>query len=164
MMSGMTEWFARSQVSAALLNPAFLAVVVAASAAGYERERQEPMPWPLSFVVAPLALHRGTREALPSSLATHLGAWVSRNPVLRAGMPLRARALVEPVREGLRFGLRNGLLTVEYGEALRQGLPRHRPSDVGDLREVLRKATFAGRWVSRMEETETVFALLGITV
>ena len=26
MMSGMTEWLARSQVSAALLNPAFLAV------------------------------------------------------------------------------------------------------------------------------------------
>ena len=122
------------------------------------------MPWPLSFVVAPLALHRGTREALPSSLATHLGAWVSRNPVLRAGMPLRARALVEPVREGLRFGLRHGLLTVEDGGALRQGLPRHRPPDVGDLREVLRKATFAGRWVSRMEETGTVFALLGITV
>lgn len=162
-MSGMTEWSARARIPAALLNPAILAAVVAAGASGYERETQVPMPWPLSFVIAPLTLHRGTREALPSSLATHLGAWVSRNPILRAGMPLRARTLVEPVREGLRFGLRYGLLTVEDGGALRQGIPRLRPPDAGDLREVVRKATFAGRWVSRMEPA-TVFALFGITV
>jgi|SRR6266487_5401001 hypothetical protein len=164
MMSGMTQWSARSRVPAALLNPAILAAVVAAGAAGYERETLAPMPWPLSFVIAPLTLHRGTREALPSSVATHLGAWVSRNPVLRAGFPLRARALVEPVREGLRFGLRYGLLTAEANGALRQGIPRRRPPDAGDLREVLRKATFAGRWVSHAEQLGTVFALFGITV
>jgi ABC-three component (ABC-3C) system Middle Component 3 len=164
MMSGMTEWSARSMVPAALLNPAMLAGVVAASAAGYEREGQVPMPWPLSFIIAPLTLHRGTREAMPSTVATHLGVWVSRNPILRAGMPLRARALVEPVREGLRFGLRHGLLTVEASGALRQGIPRLRAPDAGDLREVLRKATFAGRWVSHIEEPGTVFALFGVTV
>jgi len=164
MMSGMTEWSGRSAVAAALLNPALLAAVIAAGAAGYERENQNPMPWPLSFVIAPLALHRGTREALPSSLATHLGAWVSRNPVLRAGMPLRVRALIEPVREGLRFGLRHGLLTVEEGGTLRQVVSSFRPPDAGDVRQVLRKATFAGRWVSRAEEPGTVFALFGISV
>lgn len=164
MMSGMTVWSTRSRVPAALLNPALLAAVVAAGAAGYERETRRPMPWPLAFIIAPLTLHRGTREALPSSLATHLGTWVSRHPILRAGMPLRALALVEPVREGLRFGLRHGLLTAEDGGALRQGPPSLRPPDAGDLRQVLRKATFAGRWVSRAEEPGTVFALFGITV
>jgi hypothetical protein len=163
MMSGMVEWLARSRIPAAMLNPALLAAVVAAGAAGYDRETERPMPWPLSFVIAPLTLHRGTREAMPTSLATHLGTWVSRNPVLRAGLPLRAHALVEPVREGLRFGLRHGLLTLEDG-GLRQGLERLRPPDVGDLRLILRKATFAGRWVSRAEEPQTVFALLGVTV
>jgi hypothetical protein len=122
------------------------------------------MPWPLSFIIAPLTLHRGTRDALPSSLTTHLGAWVSRHPVLRAGLPLRAQALVEPVREGLRLGLRHGLLTLEEGGALRQAVPRLRIPDAGDLRQVLRKATFAGRWVSRAEEPATVFALFGITL
>jgi hypothetical protein len=160
----MTEWSARSRIPAALLNPAVLAAVVAAGAGGYERETHIPMPWPLSFVIAPLTLHRGTREALPSTLATHLGAWVSRNPVLRAGMPLRARALVEPVREGVRFGLRHGLLAAEDGGALRQGIAGPRPPDIGDIRDILRKATFAGRWFSRMEQPGTVFALLGITV
>jgi hypothetical protein len=163
MMAAMAEWSARSSVPAAFLNPALLAALIAAAAAGHDRETQGPLPWPLSFVIAPLVLHRQTREALPSSVATHLGTWVSRNPVLRAGLPLRARSLVEPVREGLRFGLRHGLLTVEAGGAVRQAT-RLRPLDAGDLRQVLNKATFAGRWVGRAEEPATVFALFGMNV
>jgi hypothetical protein len=162
MMAGMTEWSARSKVPAAFLNPALIAAVITAAAGGYDRETQSPLPWPLSFVIAPLVLHRETRETLPPSLATHLGAWVSRNPVLRAGLPLRALSLVEPVREGLRFGLRHGLLTVEAGGI--RNAARLRPPDAGDIRQVLSKATFAGRWVSRAEEPATVFALFGMTV
>ena len=61
----MRAWAGRSPEAAALLNPALLAVVCAAAASQYERESDEAMPWPLAFLVAPLVLHRGTREALP---------------------------------------------------------------------------------------------------
>lgn len=81
-----------------------------------------------------------------------------------AGLPLRAQALVGPVREGLRFGLRYGLLDTGPGGGVRQAIPRLRPPDAGDLRAILAKATFAGRWVSRSEQPATVFALLGVTV
>ncbi len=164
MMSLMAEWSARSGVPAALLNPALLACVEAAAASGYERETDAAMPWPLSFVIAPMVLHRGTRQALPNRITSHLGAWVSSNPALRAGLPLRAHALVEPVREGLRFGLRHGLLETRPGGGLRQAASGPRAPDIGDLREILAKATFAGRWLSRSEEPATVFALLGVTV
>jgi hypothetical protein len=164
MMSSMTEWLARSGVPAAMLNPALLACLEAAAASGYERETDTAMPWPLCFVVAPMVLHRGTREALPGRMTSHLGAWVSGNPVLRAGLPLRARALTGPVREGLRFGLRYGLLEAASGGRLRQAASRLRAPDAGDLREILAKATFTGRWLSRSEEPATVFALLGVTV
>jgi hypothetical protein len=160
----MTEWSARSSVPATLLNPALLAFLEAAAASGYERETGAAMPWPLCFVIAPMVLHHGTRQALPSRISSHLGAWVSGNPVLRAGLPLRARALVGPVREGLRFGLRHGLLEVAPGGGLRQVVPRLRAPDAGDLQEILAKATFVGRWLSRSEEPATVFALLGMTV
>jgi hypothetical protein len=164
MMSPVTEWSARSSVPAALLNPALMACLEAAAASGYEREKEAAMPWPLCFVIAPMVLHRGTRQALPARISSHLAAWVSGNPVLRAGLPLRARALVEPVREGLRFGLRYGLLETVPGGGLRQAVPRLRAPDAGDLRDILAKATFAGRWLSLSEEPATVFALLGVTV
>jgi hypothetical protein len=141
-----------------------VACLEAAAASGYERETGAAMPWPLCFVIAPMVLHRGTRQAMPGRITSHLGAWVSGNPVLRAGLPLRARALVGPVREGLRFGLRHGLLEIRPGGGLRRAAPSLRAPDVGDLREILAKATFAGRWLSRSEEPATVFALLGVTV
>ncbi len=162
MISHMPEWSTRSRVPAALLNPALLAAVLAAGAAGYTREAQAPLPWPLSFVLAPLVLHQATREALPSTLASHLGVWVGRQPEIRAGLPLRALSLVEPVREGLRFGLRHTMLELD-GDGFR-ATKALRPPDAGDLRPVLGKATFVGRWFSRSESPATVFALLGVTV
>ncbi len=152
MMSPMTEWSARSRVPAALLNPALLACLEAAAASGYEREADAAMPWPLCFVIAPMVLHRGTRQALPVRITSHLGTWVSNNPVVRAGLPQRARALVGPVYEGLRFGLRYGLLEATPGGGLRQAVPRLRAPDAGDLAEILARAVFAGRWLSRSEE------------
>jgi hypothetical protein len=80
----MRPWADRSPEAAALLNPALLAAISAAAASQYERASDEAMPWPLTFLVAPLVLHRGTREALPRDTRTHLPAWVADNPVIRA--------------------------------------------------------------------------------
>src|SRR5258705_13710809 len=96
-------WSARSPAVATMLNPALLAAVAAAAAEEYERAADDPMPWALSFLVAPLVLHRATREALPKSTRSHLSTWVTNNPILRAGFPQRAQSLTGPVREGLRF-------------------------------------------------------------
>ncbi|WP_260848438.1 three component ABC system middle component [Streptomyces sp. SLBN-118] len=80
-----------------MLNPALISAVLATAADGYRKESDHGMPWPLSFVVAPLVLHRKTRMALPSNTRTHLTSWTSRNPVLRAGFPPRAQ---DPGRPG----------------------------------------------------------------
>ncbi|WP_406106233.1 three component ABC system middle component [Micromonospora globbae] len=154
----MTAWQDRPQVSAAYLNPALVATVLAAAAAGYRTERQRAMIWPLAFVVAPLVLHRSTRQALPRSTATHLASWVSRNAVLHAGFAARARALAPTVREGLRFGLRHGVLTVEAG-GLGGAVGRGRDPE---LRQLLRSAQLVGRWLAKADQPATAFAILGV--
>src|SRR4051794_39322715 len=108
----MTPWQDRSPVMAAMLNPALLAVVTAIAAEEYERADGDAMPWPLAFLVAPLVLHRDTREALPRSTRSHLSTWIADHPSLRAGVPPRARSLAGPVREGVRFGVTNGALEI----------------------------------------------------
>src|SRR5688500_6527634 len=158
----MTTWTERPQVVASMLNPALVATILASASEGHNKEVGRPLPWPLSFVIAPLVLHRGTREALPSSTRTHLTSWTSRNPVLRAAFPLRAQGLVQPVREGLRFGLTHGALTLE-GDGLRGRVRRPRGFQVPDeLSDLVRKASFAGRWLAKSDNTATVFAVLGV--
>ena len=159
----VTPWAERSPVVAAMLNPALLATISAAAAAEYERADGDPMPWPLAFLVAPLVLHRDTREALPNSTRSHLATWVSNHPTLRAGFPARARSLTDPVREGLRFGLNMGVLTIVDDGRIHGSLPvTSRPPDLGDLRAIVRSAGLVGKWFAKLDQPATSFALMGV--
>lgn len=158
----MTVWAERPPIVAAMLNPALISALLAAASEGYRKESDHALPWPLSFIVAPLVLHRGTRQELPASTRTHLATWTSRNPVLRAGFPLRAQGLVEPVREALRFGIGHGVLTV-VADGLQGRTRRPRGFQTPDeLADILRKAGFVGRWLAKIDSTATVFAVLGV--
>ena len=146
-----------------MLNPALLAAVTAAAASEYERADGQPMPWPLAYLVAPLVLHRGTRNALPKTTRTHLGNWVSQNPVIHAGIPARAQSLADPVREGLRFGLAHGVLQVDDQGRLTGDLaaPEKKvaPSEVD---QIIAKAGLVGKWFAKIDQPATAFAVLGV--
>jgi hypothetical protein len=160
----MTAWRTRSRTQAAMLNPALLAVVIASAASEYERADGVAMPWPLSFLVAPFVLHRRTRDALPRSTVTHLGNWVAQNPVIHAGFGARAQSLSGVVREGLRFGLVRGSLTVDNGGRL-SGTVAARPRGTGanpELDPILTRAGFVGRWLTKVDQPATAFILLGV--
>jgi Family of unknown function (DUF6521) len=154
----VTAWPERSRIHAAYLNPALIAAVIAASAGGYESAGDRPMIWPLVFVTGPLVLHRPTRDALPASTTTHLASWVSKNAVLRAGFPARAQALAPAVREGLRFGIRHHTLTIS-GDGIHGGLGR---SPDRELTTLLKHAHLVGRWLAKIDQPATVFAIFGV--
>jgi hypothetical protein len=159
----MRGWAGRPPEAAALLNPALLAIISAAAASQYERESGEAMPWPLAFLVAPLVLHRGTREALPKTTRTHLSAWITNNPVIRAGFPQRAQSLTGLVREGLRFGMAHGALSVTTDGRMHGVLPSSgRPIEGGDAADIVRSAGFVGKWFTMADQPATIFALLGV--
>jgi hypothetical protein len=155
----MRTWTQRPRIEATLLNPALFASLLSVAADGYASRSEVDMSWPLSFLVAPLVLHRPTREALPSRISTHLPTWLGREPVIRAGFPGRAQGLAPLTREGLRLGLRTGALQLEDGR-LRGSLSI--PDSEGDLRDILNSAHFVGRWLTKLHQQSSAFALLGV--
>ncbi|MFJ3762941.1 three component ABC system middle component [Streptomyces sp. NPDC090080] len=157
----MPSWSQRPQASAAFLNPALVASVAATAARDYEREASgRLMQWPMAFVVAPLVLHRPTRQALPTSTRTHLTKWVADHPALVAGLAARSTSLAPSVREGLRFGLRHRMLTIEQG-SLRGRIPSTSRTE-GELTDLIKAASLIGRWTAKSDNPSTVFALLGV--
>ncbi len=156
----LPQWNIRAQVPAAMLNPALLGLLVASAASGYKKKSDRDMPWELIFVVAPLVLHKSTREALPT-ISTHLTTWVGRHAHLCATLPYRAQALRDPVLEGFRFALRQRWVALE-GADIRATIPKLGVTDMGDVRELVRKAEFAGRWLSLTPKSSTVFSLFGV--
>jgi hypothetical protein len=154
----MKNWSERSKIEAGLLNPALIAVLMSEAAKGYE-EHSGPMTWPMAFLIPPLVLHRPTRDALPRDTRTHLSTWISRQPVLLAGLPERTSAMAPLVREALRFGLRHRVLEVSGGRV--RGLMTQVPPP-GDLRVLVSKAALVGRWLAKSDQPSTVFALFGV--
>ncbi len=169
-----------------MLNPALLAALTANAALQYRRVSDKPMPWPLAFLVAPLVLHRQTREALPKDIRTHMATWVARHPTLYAGFAPRAVQLRDGVLEGVRFGLRYGALSldtdggmdghlaggvVDVAGKMKKATAAKNAGEVRviavmsegtDLGQLVQKAGLVGRWMTKLESPATAFVLLGV--
>ncbi len=150
----------RPRLVAHFLNPALIAVIVAACAAEYERTKGERMPWILLFVATPLVLHGPSRRALPRDTRTHLSTWVARNPTIVAAFPERARGLIPSVGEGLRYGVRCGVLSLADQRVTTRFATRR---VTGHLGEVVQAAGLVGRWLAKLDRPSTAYALLGVT-
>ncbi|WP_328974113.1 three component ABC system middle component [Streptomyces canus] len=150
------------QAFAAFLNPAMVGAVQAVMAQEYELKRGRAMVWPLAMVLPVLVLHRSTREALPSSIRTHLPTWAGRNPALLAGFGARVDSTLPVLREGLRFALRHGLIRLETGAL--HAVPFSTRRAEGELQELLKAARLVGKWTATIDQPSTLLALLGVRV
>lgn len=144
----------------ALLNPAFVALVVAHAAYGHKNRTGSPMPVSLCFLVAPIVLHGPTRQALPRRVTAKPGGWLDDHPLLRAGFAMRARAVAPAVRAGLREGLRAGALELD-GESIVGHPPRRRPEVAlsAEVEEILKRAEFTGGWLGLAGPPVGTFAM-----
>ncbi len=148
-----------------LLNPAFLAVLIAEASRGHLEERAAPLPFSLAFLAIPLVAHEETREALPT-IATSLYAWLQQRPQARVHIPPLAVEFVPMTREAIRFGARHGALTFASHGALNAGqLTKARPNvQTTDVIRCRERAHFTGRWLARAGDPGTVLAAWGLSV
>ena len=91
-----------------LLNPAFCALILHSGVDAYVGESEQPMPFPLAYLILPIVLHEDTRQLLPIAKTTTMHAWLQRYPQVRVGFVERATRLVEFSNEGLRFLFAHG--------------------------------------------------------
>jgi hypothetical protein len=163
MTRTLPQWSARPPISAAMLNPAFVAAILAWSAVRHQDVHERPLPWPYAFVIVPLVIHKPTREALPARRSAHFANWVDGNQRVTLGFGARAASLAPNVREGIRFGLRTGALEFAEGAGLTAQLPR--TLNLGfdsEVREVLQAAALTGAWLPGSGSPAHVFTLLGV--
>jgi hypothetical protein len=149
----------------ALFNPAFLALVLREAAKEHEtRTGGRPLPTILSYLVVPLALHRATREALPTNRRTQMGEWVRQHPELLVDLGRHARTLRPYVSRAACLGLRHGVL-VAREDGLSAGPINRRPRGMArdaDVDDCVRKAGFLGRWFAGQPDVVTTLAIWGL--
>lgn len=161
-----TPWNERPLEHARLLNPAFLGTLLWSCARAYSLEAIVNQPFALSFLVAPVVLHKSTRELLPSTTRKSLVAWLGENPRVLVGFFPRAKSLIPLVKEALLFASNGGLLRVEDARVVAGNRPRSMArferEATDEVRICIKKAEFMGKWFALSGEYTTVMALWGV--
>ncbi len=165
----MRSWEARSIEEANLFNPAFVGLICSEAIKEYCKAGNKEAPYQIPFVIAPLILHKKTRESLPSRVSKTFVAWVSSLEGTGAKMTYaeHAKALVPVVKESLIFSIINESISISSDGNLTPG-PKiiktlNQSSDLTDeVLDCFRKSAFCGRWFASAGKVETVMALLGI--
>lgn len=165
-MTERTPWEHRSPEEAALLNPAFVALVLHHSVQGYARETGNGMPFPLLFLVPPVALVDSTRRSLPNRRDSSLAAWIQDHPDARLRFADVVTSMVPIVRESLVYAASRGVLSLDGEVVSASRLPRGSRSKISantqDVQAVLKKALFVGKWYAHAGTVETIMSLWGV--
>lgn len=162
----LAPWPERPIEQARLLNPAFVGTLLWSSARAYAATADQAQPYAISFLVAPIALHKSTRDSLPTTTRTSLVSWVGENPRVIVGFAERARALVPLVKEATLFASNGGLLRVYQSRIVAESRPRsmarfeREASD--EVKACIKKADFLGKWFALSSDYTTVMALWGV--
>lgn len=161
-------WHARSSEERALLNPAFVGLLIHQIAAGFESEGGRPLPFVLTFVAAPVVLHGPTRGALPAGIRTSLAAWLNAHPSTLLGFADRAKALAPYVREAILFASRSEAIVVGEDAAIKAGTLNRTWSSIvrrflsDEVLVCTKAALFVGRWFAQSGPEATVLTLWGV--
>jgi len=165
-VSGVPTWSRRTPEEAALLNPAFLALVVHQATQTFQEESGVGLPFPMAFLVPPVVLAETIRSQLPDRKDSSLAAWIQGHPQVRLRFAEHAAAMTPLVREGVLFALRTGVLSLVETRLralpLRRGVNHAIMGNTDEFKEIVKKTKFVGRWYANAGTTETIMALWGV--
>lgn len=159
-------WQNRPSEEAINFNPAFCGELIVRAVREHGKSTGRPLALPLSFLVLPLALHKQTRDELPSKADTAFVGWIVAHGPLLAAFPDRAARLAPVTREALLLMLQHSFLRTE-GNGLVSTAKRMKSSALAekataDTNEARSAAELIGRWFARQGMPTLVMQGLGV--
>jgi len=164
----MEFWPKRAVEEANLFNPAFCATLLAKAADEFAKKAGMPLPFALAFLVLPVVLHQGTREALPGSTITSLLPWIQDNREQLVDFAVRVQRLREITREAILFAAQHESLALTQQGDIVVGPKRKSVTErrtglfTSEVRQCVDRAGFIGRWFAAAGTTATIYAAWGI--
>lgn len=151
--------------TSSLFNPAFCAVLLNKASTGYAAKASEAMPLTFAFLILPSALHKPTRDALPSTTAASMWSWLRVNPLLLMDFADRIRTFRPFTSAAIIYGLQQGVLQGSIGAIAAGRIGRRprtlRPTD--DWLACVKAAEFLGKWFGGSDADEaTTLAQWGV--
>ncbi|REE25931.1 hypothetical protein DFQ09_102523 [Winogradskyella pacifica] len=160
------EWGDRTAILANLLNPAFCGEILRRFIKAYNDKSEKQTTFLLCFIVLPIVLHKETREQLPNTTSNHLLTWIDSKDALFIDFPNRVKDMKPYTKEALMF-LLNQKAIIFNDKALIETTKfkkkKFKGEGIEEAEEILRKAEFLGKWLTKAEDIKTLYSFLRIT-
>lgn len=164
----MKPWSNRSDIEAALFNPAFCGELILRAVTAYNRgAKHGKFPYALSYLILPFLLNADLYRALPSTKRTKLMTWLYEHRHLAPVIANKAKGLKEYTNEAIILYLNMELLQINDQIELETGtlkMARKRNFHREEVEKILKRAEFLGSWLSEGGDVVTIYSLTGITV
>lgn len=160
----MEKWENRSDEIKFLLNPAFCGSIIYSVITEYEKQREEPFPFLLSYLVLPLVLPQETMNNIDKTRSLY--KWVESNEKNLVTFSRNASALISTTNEALEFLLQsNTVMLDDAGQLSSKNALNSLKKTImykSNIKEFLIKARRIGKWFSQEQEVSSVFICLGV--
>lgn len=151
-----------------LLNPSFVANVIAACAEGFMHEGEDVLPILYCYLVPPFILHEPTRRKVPRMITSKLSEWVKDHAEETSVFPQHVAEFQHIVGRSILLGSHTSLLTVCDGKSIEPSedfsyekmATKFKAS--ADMTDIFKKSYFLGRWLSVSGTVPTIFSILGV--
>ena len=164
----MKPWNNRSDIEAALFNPAYCGELILHAVKAYNRNSTHgKFPYALSYLILPFLLNTELYESLPATKRTKLITWLYGNRFLTPTIADKAKSLKEYTNEALLLYLSMELLRINDLTELDLGsvkMVRKHNFQRSEVEEKLKRAEFLGSWLSEAGDIVTIYSLIGITI
>lgn len=164
----MKPWNNRSDIEAALFNPAFCGELIRHTVVAYNKTvKSGCFPYAMSYLVLPFLLNAEIRSQIPRTTRTGMVPWLYANRHLAAAIAEKAREMKDYTNESLLLYISLNLLLINDNGEIEIGLQqlaRKRNFSRDDVDYLKSRADVLGAWLGKAGDVTTIFSLIGITI
>ena len=164
----MKPWNNRSDIEAALFNPAFCGELILHAVKAYNKNSDhEKFPYALSYLILPFLLNAYLYEALPATKRTKWITWLYDHMYLTPTIADKTKGLKEYTNEALLLYLQLNILDLNGQAELDLGsgkMLKKLNFQRDGVDKLIKRAEFLGSWLSEAGDVVTIYSLIGITV
>ena len=157
------SWDRRPTEVANLLNPAFCGEVLRRCFHAYKKNSDDHFPYPLSFLILPIVLHKKTRDLINPRTKDHLDAWIHKHQEARIGFAERVHELIPITNEALMFLLNsNSLEVTDEAKFVVKNYSSQKNTEENEVSECFKKSEIVGKWFAKDGNPTTIYTMWGV--
>lgn len=164
----MKPWNNRSDIEAALFNPAFCGELIRHTIIAYNKTvKSGCFPYAMTYLILPFLLNAEISRQIPRTTRMGLVSWLYSNRHLAATIAKKAQEMKGYTNESLLMYISLNLLQINDNGEIEKGaqpLARKRNLSRDDVDYLKSRADMLGSWLGKAGDVTTIFSLIGITV